>query len=54
MYNDHDPVLLENVGNIIIDMATGLEMCMRAGSCIWISSGNVLVTRKRERAAGGF
>jgi len=25
MYSEHDPVLLDNVGNIIIDMGAGLE-----------------------------
>ncbi len=46
MYGDHDPVLLENVGNIIIDMATGLEHVHESGFMhLDYKPENVLVTR---------
>jgi serine/threonine-protein kinase len=46
MYADHDPVLLENVGNIIIDMARGLEHVHESGFMhLDFKPENVLVTR---------
>ena len=46
MYGAHDPVLLENVGNIIIDMATGLEHVHESGFMhLDFKPENVLVTR---------
>lgn len=46
MYSAHDPVLLENVGNIIIDMATGLEHVHQSGFMhLDFKPENVLVTR---------
>ncbi len=46
MYSAHDPVLLENVGNIIIDMATGLEHVHESGFMhLDFKPENVLVTR---------
>jgi serine/threonine protein kinase len=46
MYSAHDPVLLENVGNIIIDMASGLEHVHESGFMhLDFKPENVLVTR---------
>ena len=46
MYAEHDPVLLENVANIIIDMATGLEHVHESGFMhLDFKPENVLVTR---------
>lgn len=46
MYNNHDPVLLENVGNILIDMATGLEHVHESGFMhLDFKPENVLVSR---------
>ncbi len=46
MYSAHDPVLLENVGNIIIDMGTGLEHVHQSGFMhLDFKPENVLVTR---------
>jgi serine/threonine protein kinase len=46
MYSAHDPVLLENVGNIIIDMGTGLEHVHESGFMhLDFKPENVLVTR---------
>jgi serine/threonine-protein kinase len=46
MYSDHDPVLLDNVGNIIIDMASGLEHVHESGFMhLDFKPENVLVTR---------
>jgi eukaryotic-like serine/threonine-protein kinase len=46
MYGAHDPVLLENVGNIIIDMASGLEHVHESGFMhLDFKPENVLVTR---------
>src|SRR5579872_5289202 len=46
LYLSHDPVLLENVGNIIIDMATGLEHVHESGFMhLDFKPENVLVTR---------
>jgi serine/threonine-protein kinase len=46
MYHEHDPVLLENVGNIIIDMARGLEHVHESGFMhLDFKPENVLVSR---------
>ena len=46
MYCDHDPVLLENVGNIIIDMAKGLENVHESGFMhLDFKPENVLISR---------
>jgi len=46
MYADHDPVFLENVGNIIIDMAKGLEHVHEVGFMhLDFKPENVLVSR---------
>lgn len=46
MYANHDPVLLENVGNILIDMATGLEHVHESGFMhLDFKPENVLVSR---------
>ena len=46
LYSAHDPVLLENVGNIIIDMATALEHVHESGFMhLDFKPENVLVTR---------
>lgn len=46
MYNNHDPVLLENVGNILIDMATGLEHVHESGFMhLDFKPENVLISR---------
>jgi serine/threonine-protein kinase len=46
MYADHDPVLLENVGNILIDMASGLEHVHESGYMhLDYKPENVLITR---------
>ena len=46
MYSAHDPVLLENVGNIIIDMGSGLEQVHESGFMhLDFKPENVLVTR---------
>lgn len=46
MYSAHDPVLLENVGNIIIDMGRGLEHVHESGFMhLDFKPENVLVTR---------
>ncbi len=45
MYSSHDQVLLDNVGNIIIDMATGLEHVHESGYMhLDFKPENVLVT----------
>jgi len=55
MYNDHDPVLLENVGNIIIDMATGLEHVHESGFMhLDFKPENVLVTRNASVRLADF
>ena len=38
LYAQHDPVLLENVAQILIDTAEGSNTSTRAASCTWISS----------------
>jgi serine/threonine-protein kinase len=46
MYGSHDQILLDNVGNIIIDMATGLEHVHESGYMhLDFKPENVLVTR---------
>jgi serine/threonine protein kinase len=46
MYVDHDPVLLENVGNIVIDMAKGLEHVHDSGFMhMDFKPENVLISR---------
>jgi serine/threonine protein kinase len=55
MYNEHDPVLLENVGNIIIDMATGLEHVHASGFMhLDFKPENVLVTRNASVRLADF
>ncbi|MDB6064637.1 MAG: Serine/threonine protein kinase [Pedosphaera sp.] len=55
MYNEHDPVLLENVGNIIIDMATGLEHVHESGFMhLDFKPENVLVTRNANVRLADF
>ncbi|MDB6022454.1 MAG: Serine/threonine protein kinase [Pedosphaera sp.] len=55
MYSDHDPVLLENVGNIIIDMATGLEHVHESGFMhLDFKPENVLVTRNASVRLADF
>jgi serine/threonine-protein kinase len=46
MYNEHDPVLLENVGNILIDTASALEHVHERGFMhLDFKPENVLITR---------
>jgi serine/threonine-protein kinase len=55
MYNEHDPVLLENVGNIIIDMAMGLEHVHESGFMhLDFKPENVLVTRNANVRLADF
>ena len=55
MYTDHDPVLLENVGNILIDMATGLEHVHESGFMhLDYKPENVLVTRNASVRLADF
>jgi len=55
MYNDHDPVLLENVANIIIDMATALEHVHESGFMhLDFKPENVLVTRNASIRLADF
>jgi serine/threonine protein kinase len=55
MYAAHDPVLLENVGNIIIDMATGLEHVHESGFMhLDFKPENVLVTRNASVRLADF
>jgi eukaryotic-like serine/threonine-protein kinase len=55
MYSNHDPVLLENVGNIIIDMATGLEHVHESGFMhLDFKPENVLVTRNASVRLADF
>ena len=55
MYSEHDPVLLENVGNIIIDMATGLEHVHESGFMhLDFKPENVLVTRNASVRLADF
>ena len=55
MYTEHDPVLLENVGNIIIDMASGLEHVHESGFMhLDFKPENVLVTRNASVRLADF
>jgi len=55
MYAEHDPVLLENVGNIIIDMARGLEHVHDSGFMhLDFKPENVLVTRNASVRLADF
>ena len=55
MYADHDPVLVENVANIIIDMATGLEHVHESGFMhLDFKPENVLVTRNASVRLADF
>ena len=55
MYAEHDPVLVENVGNIIIDMGTGLEHVHESGFMhLDFKPENVLVTRNASVRVADF
>ena len=55
MYSSHDQVLLDNVGNIIIDMATGLEHVHESGFMhLDFKPENVLVTRNANVKLADF
>ncbi|MDB6122102.1 MAG: Serine/threonine protein kinase [Pedosphaera sp.] len=55
LYASHDPVLLENVGNIIIDMAVGLEHVHESGYMhLDFKPENVLVTRNASVRVADF
>jgi serine/threonine protein kinase len=55
MYADHDSVLVENVGNILIDMATGLEHVHESGFMhLDFKPENVLVTRNASVRLADF
>ena len=55
MYSEHDPVLLENVGNILIDMATALEHVHESGFMhLDFKPENVLVTRNASVRLADF
>lgn len=55
MYAEHDPVLVENVGNIIIDMGTGLEHVHESGFMhLDFKPENVLVTRNASVRIADF
>lgn len=55
MYAAHDPVLLDNVGNIIIDMAEGLEHVHDSGFMhLDFKPENVLVTRNASVRLADF
>jgi serine/threonine protein kinase len=55
MYSEHDPVLLENVANIIIDMAEGLEHVHESGFMhLDFKPENVLVTRNASVKIADF
>jgi serine/threonine protein kinase len=55
LYSDHDPVLLENVGNIIIDMGSGLEHVHESGFMhLDFKPENVLVTRNASVRVADF
>jgi serine/threonine protein kinase len=55
LYANHDPVLVENVGNIIIDMATGLEHVHESGFMhLDFKPENVLVTRNANVRLADF
>ena len=55
LYANHDPVMVENVGNIIIDMATGLEHVHESGYMhLDFKPENVLVTRNASVRLADF
>jgi serine/threonine protein kinase len=55
LYTTHDPVLLDNVGNILIDMATGLEHVHESGFMhLDFKPENVLVTRNASVRLADF
>jgi serine/threonine protein kinase len=55
LYASHDPVLLENVGNIIIDMAVGLDHVHESGYMhLDFKPENVLVTRNASVRVADF
>jgi eukaryotic-like serine/threonine-protein kinase len=55
LYTTHDPVLLENVGNILIDMATGLEHVHESGFMhLDFKPENILVTRNASVRLADF
>ena len=55
LYAQHDPVLVENVAQILIDMAEGLEHMHDNGFMhLDFKPENVLVDPQRQRAPGGF
>jgi eukaryotic-like serine/threonine-protein kinase len=55
MYSSHDQVLLDNVGNIIIDMATGLEHVHESGFMhLDFKPENVLITRNADVKIADF
>jgi eukaryotic-like serine/threonine-protein kinase len=55
LYAEHDPVLVENVGNILIDMATGLDHVHESGFMhLDFKPENVLVTRNASVRLADF
>jgi eukaryotic-like serine/threonine-protein kinase len=55
LYGSHDQILLDNVGNILIDMATGLEHVHDSGFMhLDFKPENVLVTRNAEVKIADF
>src|SRR5437879_5156435 len=55
LYTTHDPVLLDNVGNILIDMATGLEHGHESGFMhLDFKPENILVTRNASVRLADF
>jgi len=55
MYSSHDQVLLDNVGNIIIDMAIGLEHVHESGFMhLDFKPENVLITRNADVKIADF
>jgi serine/threonine-protein kinase len=55
LYATHDPVLLDNVGNILIDMATGLEHVHESGFMhLDFKPENILVTRNASVRLADF
>ena len=52
LFGRHDPVLTENVAQILIDMAVGLSHVHESGYMhLDFKPENVLVTAQRQRAA---
>ncbi len=55
MYGSHDQILLDNVGNIIIDMASGLEHVHESGFMhLDFKPENVLITRNAAVRVADF